>query len=370
MPGGEGHYNAGAAPPMPVMKRDIPGTQSFLPELCSARSVLLLTVGGELLALLLLLGTPEGPAVSGWASRLAYLSVFIQWTVLTSAGLLCLGRPVLNRLPVLLNTCCCFLLVSIMLTLVHYAASWADRILQGITWATENDPTLLFKRLGVAFITTGVTLRYLYLRNDLRLRVQATAQARIDALQARIRPHFLFNSLNTIMSLVHNAPQQAEQMLEDLSELFRGSIQNNRKQATLSEELELCRRYLRMEQSRLGERLRVHWELEELPQDLPLPPLLLQPLLENAVYHGIEPMSGGGEIRIRVRCRAQRLELLIENPVDEDTARGMTHGLRLAQENIHHRLEITYGSQASFRHGREADLYRAELVIPMHKPPA
>ena len=346
---------------------EISGMKHFLPELCLPRSVLLLALGGELLALLLLLGTTETPARHGWATQLAYSSLFIQWTVLVTAGLLCLGRRLLNRLPVALNTCCCFLLVAIVLTTVHYVAFGAGHLLPGMQWMAEGGLVLLLKRLGIAFITTGLALRYFYLRHALRLRVEAGAQARIEALQARIRPHFLFNSLNTLISMVHEAPRQAEQMLEDLAELFRRSLQSEQQQVTLEQELELGRCYLRMEQSRLGERLRVRWDLEELPGSLKMPPLLLQPLLENAVYHGIELLPSGGEIRIQGRVHSDRLELRIENPVDESTLRRPNSGLRQAQENIQRRLEIHYGGKAHFHYGRKGDCYRAELLIPVQE---
>ncbi len=145
----------------------------------------------------------------------------------------------------------------------------------------------------------------------------ALAEARLQALQARIRPHFLFNSINAVLALIRRDPKRAERTLEDLADLFRSLVSDTRRFVRLSEEIALLERYAAIEQLRLGERLRITWELDAAPSDALLPPLMLQPLLENAVYHGVEPATEAGEGLVRIERRGERVIARIENPLIE-----------------------------------------------------
>src|SRR5690606_31316183 len=147
----------------------------------------------------------------------------------------------------------------------------------------------VLRSLGVAGIVAAVALRYLYMQHEWKRRLESESAARIEALQARIRPHFLFNSLNTIAAMIEAAPKAAEAAVEDLADLFRAALAANSRLVPLCDELALARGYLALEHLRLGERLQVEWDVDTLPVDALVPPLTLQPLLENAVYHGIEP---------------------------------------------------------------------------------
>jgi two-component system sensor histidine kinase AlgZ len=183
-------------------------------------------------------------------------------------------------------------------------------------------------------------LRYFYVLEQWRARVRAEAKARFEALQARIRPHFLFNSMNTIVSLIRSRPAEAERAVEDLSDLFRAALGADNRPSTLGSELELVRNYLEIEQLRLGDRLNVEFDVAGLPDDLLVPGLLLQPLIENAIYHGIEQVMQG---TVTIRGTRERGEIRIEirNPRPRAGERGAgRHGVALA--NTRSRIEYHF----------------------------
>jgi len=204
---------------------------------------------------------------------------------------------------------------------------------------------------------------YFHLRN--RALSPALAEARLQALQARIRPHFLFNSLNAVLSLMRAEPRRAETALEDLSELFRVLMSDNRKLIPLEQELELCRQYLDIESLRLEHRLTVDWRVEELPGDAMVPPLILQPLLENAVYHGIEPSAQPGKIWIHIQLKSDRLEMTLSNPVPE-TTRSQS-GNKMALANIGERLQLHFDAEATLATKSEDGRFEVRIVLPYVK---
>ena len=142
----------------------------------------------------------------------------------------------------------------------------------------------------------------------------AKQEARLQALQARIRPHFLFNTINAVLSIVRTDPKRAETALEDMADLFRVAMAEPHEMVELTKEVELARQYLGLEELRLGERLNVHWDIQKMPSDALIPPLMLQPLLENAVYHGIEPRAEGGMIGVQLYLDNDELHLKVSNP--------------------------------------------------------
>ena len=152
-------------------------------------------------------------------------------------------------------------------------------------------------------MVTALALRYFYVTHEWRHNVELQAKARVHALQARIRPHFLFNSMNTIAALTRSNPARAEEAVQDLAELFRANLNEKRSQIPLAEEIDVARTYQRMEQLRLGDRLRVDWKVDSLPTDALVPGLTLQPLLENAIYHGVEPRPDGGVVTVTGRIQ-------------------------------------------------------------------
>ncbi|MDR3454057.1 MAG: histidine kinase, partial [Rhodoferax sp.] len=268
---------------MPISRsnggRDAPTTQEFfLPELCLPEALLVLVVLAELLVMVLVLAEPM-PVGFDWV-RLALTSLYVQWIVLLSAALLCGARAWLARLrPGLAGVLCCALVVGLSLVctgLTQYFSLAGPSSAEGALGH--------YLRHGlISLIMSALMLRYFYLQSQWRRQQQAELQARIEALQARIRPHFLFNSLNSIASLVVSNPRQAEQAVLDLSDLFRASLAKPGNLVTWRDELELAQRYLSIEQYRLGNRLQLDWRVGTIPEDLPIPQLTLQPLLENAL---------------------------------------------------------------------------------------
>ena len=190
----------------------------------------------------------------------------------------------------------------------------------------------------------------------------ALAEARLQALQARIRPHFLFNSLNAVLALVRRDPRPAERSLEDLADLFRTLMAEPRQFVRLADEIALLERYAELEQLRLGERLRITWELDAAPSDALLPPLVLQPLLENAVYHGVEPGTTSGEVLVRIERRGSRVLASIENPYHEAEQRRA--GNRIALDNIRERLALFFDAEARVDTRAAGGRYRVEIEIP------
>ncbi len=184
----------------------------------------------------------------------------------------------------------------------------------------------------------------------------------MHALQARIRPHFLFNSMNTIASLTRSDPAQAEQAVQDLADLFRANLSEKRNVITLEQELEVARIYQRIEQLRLGQRLRVLWKIDSLPHDALVPGLLLQPLLENAIYHGIEPQPGGGTVTVEGELGAGLITVVVRNPVGD--RQNEREGNRLALANIRERLTLMYGDKALVKAGR----FDAEYIVTLRFP--
>ncbi|HWM42459.1 MAG TPA: histidine kinase [Burkholderiales bacterium] len=223
----------------------------------------------------------------------------------------------------------------------------------------------LARMLILAALVSAALLAYFRLLS--KAHSPALAEARLQALQARIRPHFLFNSLNAVLALIRRDPQRAERALEDLADLFRTLMSDARTFVRLADEISLLERYAEIEQLRLGERLRITWELDDAPDDALLPPLVLQPLLENAVYHGVEPGTEAGEVLVHIERRGNRVLAVIENPyvvVDKRHAEAARSGNRMALENIRERLQLFFDAEARIATHVAGGRYRVEIEIP------
>jgi len=203
---------------------------------------------------------------------------------------------------------------------------------------------------------------FVWLRLRAKATVPAETTARLAELQSRIRPHFLFNTLNTALTLVRLDPARAEGVLEDLSELFRVAITDTAESVSLSEEVELAQRYLDIEQARFGSRMHVSWELDPEAGTARVPPLILQPLVENAVRHGVEPSPEGGVIKVRTRVKLGRAVLSIANSVPKEPSRP---GSGMALKNVRERLRLMHDVAAQFDTRLEADVFRVQIVVPL-----
>lgn len=219
----------------------------------------------------------------------------------------------------------------------------------------------------VVLLSLSATAAMLYYF-DLRQRAYSPAitEARLQALQARIRPHFLFNSINAVLSLIRSQPKRAETALEDMADLFRVLMAENRDLVPLEQEITLCKQYLNIESLRMEDRLRVDWQVDELPNHALVPPLILQPLVENAVYHGIEPIAEGGEIVVIITHKANELHIKISNPYQANNSHHM--GNKMALKNIKERLALHFDLEASIRHQNNNGQYTVTIRIPYEKP--
>jgi two-component system sensor histidine kinase AlgZ len=341
-----------------------PGADNqFPPDFCTPRSVFLVVLVGELLAFVLALAGSR--SLDAFWSELAFTSLFVQWVVLGSAAVLCLARPSLLRLGSRTAALASYALTLVMTVLCSLATAW---VLGAETLGEADSPYWLLgftgRNLAIAAIVSAVVFRYLFVQHQWRAQVEAEARSRIQALQARIRPHFLFNSMNTIANLTRTRPDLAETAVEDLADLFRATLED-RERISLAQELEVTRRYLSIEALRLGPRLKIEWDLaDNLPEELPIPALILQPLVENAIYHGIEPRTDGGLVRIEGRLEDRDLWFKVTNPLPEGAA-ARRPGNRMAQENVRQRLELAYGERAQMRIEQNGHLYGVALRIPL-----
>jgi two-component system, LytTR family, sensor histidine kinase AlgZ len=336
--------------------------QFFLPSFCDVRLVFAVVVITELLAFVLALVSP-GILDNPW-ENLGLLSLFMQWIALTSAAVLCGTRAWLARLGNTAAGIISYLLVLLVTAAVSEMAFWLLVNSNAFT-AIDSDQHLQFllRSLTISTVVAAIVLRYLFIQHQWRRQLQAETRSRIQALQARIRPHFLFNSMNTIAALIRSQPDAAEEAIEDLADLFRASLNSSHERATLAEELDLAERYLNIEALRLGDRLRVEWNMDGVPPDTRVPPLVMQPLLENAIYHGIEPLPDGGLIRVTGSVERGMVDITITNPVSSRDP-GEHAGNRMAQDNIHQRLRLAYGARAGLDAAREGDTYRVSMRFP------
>ena len=279
------------------------------------------------------------------------ISAVAQPVIILSLLLGCGMRRVLSKLtyPIAIVL---MLLIEAFIALLFWW--WLELI------SPFDQPIQLWQYIFFFVFATGVALLYF----DLRARALSPAltEARLQALQARIRPHFLFNSMNAVLSLIRTEPKRAERMLEDMSELFRVLMADNRKLTPLADEVMLCRRYLEIEQIRLGDRLIVNWKVDSMPVDALVPPLILQPLVENAVYHGIEPRGQPGELRIVIEPKGNQVVIRLTNPYQA----GSTHvsGNRMAIANIKERLQLHFDAEASLK----ADIVNDQYVVTIAMP--
>jgi two-component system sensor histidine kinase AlgZ len=296
-------------------------------------------------------GTPD------FMTELLGIASFAEPTLILSLVSLCAARRLLHALP--------------------YVAAWVAVLFfeLGLVWflyhvvrgLSADFMTMPFSQAAfLALFVTGCTLVYFDLRT--RALSPAVAEARIQALQARIRPHFLYNSINAVLSLMRSEPRRAERALEDLADLFRVLMSDNRTLAPIAREIELTKQYLAIESIRLGDRLRVTWKIDDVPPEALVPPLVLQPLVENAVYHGIEPSEAGGEIEVEVARRGDRVILALTNPLPREGRQSA--GNRMAIANIRERLQLHFDAEADMQSEVRDGRYRVTIRIPYLTAPA
>jgi two-component system sensor histidine kinase AlgZ len=339
------------------------------PNFCASPAALTIVLIAELAALLFALA--RQPIAGNFWVDLATISMFLLWVGLGSAIVLCQAAPWLAKQSIATVSATAVMSLAVVVALVSEAVFQLGRYLADgasaeLTIFPEQHATFVLRNVGIGIIVSALALRYFYVAAEFKRAIEFAAQARIHALQARIRPHFLFNSMNTIAALTRSNPIQAEQAVEDLADLFRASLSDARQRIRLSEEFEIARVYQRIEQLRLGERLTVTWQADGVPMDALVPSLLLQPLLENAIYYGVEPLPEGGRVTIVANCEDATIRLAVINPVIVIVDKGAnTHkGNSLALDNIRQRLQLEWPGRASVIVDTPPNQYSVTLVFP------
>ena len=279
------------------------------------------------------------------------IAVVIQPILLMNLLLLYgLYKP-LSRLSYTSGVCMVLVLELILATAMY----WFSGMMLGVPDIGE-----ISRYWVLCLAITGVLLAYFNLRS--RALSPAFTEARLQALQSRIRPHFLFNCINAVLSLIRTDPRRAEHALEDMADLFRVLMADNRQLSPLQREIELCQQYLQLEQLRLGERLKVEWHIDNLPSDALIPPLVLQPLLENAVYHGIEPIADTGIININIYKSRNEVHMVLRNPYQTE---GKHHsGNKMALNNIRERLALHFDAESRLESKVSDNVYQVHIIIP------
>jgi two-component system, LytTR family, sensor histidine kinase AlgZ len=322
----------------------------------------------------------------GWADvaqRLMQIVTLLTPVLLTSLLLLWAAQPWLNRLPYRQGVAATMAVVVILtLSIYEYGSDIFDP--QGGQGQYFDEARYVL----LSMLVCAILLIYFRLRA--RMLSRALHEARLQVLRARIRPHFLFNTINAVLGIMRAQPKRAETALEDMADLFRMAMSDARDLVPLSREIKLSKQYIALEQLRIGERLGVEWQMQDVPEKALIPPLLLQPLLENAVYHGIETLPQGGSIKIVLRRSGDELRLTVENPCAErGPAAGGPHGEgehrriyepenpitqnagrmprsnnKMALLNIRERLDLLFDAEARYQVESGNNFYRVEIVLP------
>ena len=334
----------------------------FLPDMCRAKNVLYLTLIAQLLAIILALNTSF---ISGdfW-NALSLNALFILWVGFTCASIFCAFKHQINRYSPIYICILMFFTINITTLFITWVISSLLPQLDLFMTPSQNHMSIYFRNVGISIIFSLILLRFLYIQFQWRKQSKAEANAQLDALQARIRPHFLFNSLNTIASLTRLNPALAETLTEDLSELFRANMQTSKRLIPFKQELTLVQQYLNIEQTRLGERLLIEIDLFAIPDNALIPPLSIQPIIENAIYHGIEPSEKGGTLSIVAHMDKNIITLLVKNPINLDQPTSIRSGNNMAINNIRLRMAQCFPDQSKLLISSSGGEFQTQLKFP------
>ncbi len=343
------------------INRDRVESSLFLPDFCSIKMVFSVVIIGVLLALILTL-VPLRMDQQLW-SDFALISLFIQWNGLMCSSVLCVLRPFFKKYSNQFVAVSSYLVLLIMITFLSEVTFYiieAYYLTNIISSASHWE--FLIHNLLIGGIISALALHYFYIQHQWRMKVQAESYTKLQLLQARIRPHFLFNSMNTIASLTRSKPEMAERITEDLAELFRMLFREDHEMISWSRELTLSEHYIDIEKQRLDERLSIRWDVSQIPADAMVPALILQPLLENAIFHGIEPEIKGGSIVVMGDFDKKQIRITIQN----SNSKNLVHrqGNKIALANIEERLKVHFQGKASIACEDKNDEYFAIVTMP------
>ena len=324
-----------------------------LPDFCNLGVMLRILILANLMGLAAALVRVS--SMTSVLGELEQVSLILQPALLFSLATLCLLKKLLQRLSYWAGVGVVVAVTLGSVTVVHQLIASRIFLVEGVG--------LLNRYWLLSLLVSGVLLTYFNMRS--RILSPAIGEARLQALQARIRPHFLFNTINAVMSLVRSEPKRAERALQDLADLFRVLMRENRELVRLEEEVNLCWQYLELEALRLGERLEIIWHIDKMPKDAMVPPLILQPILENAVYHGIEPGSGVGKIWVNIFHSRDQVQLVIKNPYLKESSHHA--GNKMAMQNIRERLSLHFDAEARLKCEVQGDFYLVQITLPYVK---
>jgi two-component system sensor histidine kinase AlgZ len=303
------------------------------------------------------------PEPGTFLGELGQTAMYVVWLALLGTALLCRIRTRIERFGKTQAFVIGFVLLVVLYAVLAEATWQMTKAFAEVAIIYDTHAGFVLRTVAISSIVIALAMRYLYISSEWRRSIVLEAQSRISALQALIRPHFLFNSLNTIASLARSDPPRAEEAVEDLADLMRANLSSPKNRVTLKEELEVAAIYQRIEKLRLGERLRVRWKVAELPMRALIPGLTIQPLLENAIYHGIELLPDGGDVVVTGSRDGDDLLIDISNPVAK-SARASKDGNQMALSNIRQRFELAYGNRAAVDVDESADRYSVRLRFP------
>lgn len=337
----------------------------FLPNFCKGDILVSIIIIAELLALVVTLVTPRFTLNIFW--DLLLITIYIQWIALTSAGTLCAARNRLNQMPKHYALGAAFLLLLSITFVISEASIW-------ILYFTGQLPSprpdwhgnFLIQNLSVSLVVNALALRYLLGIHELQQRTVSEERARMQALKSRIRPHFVFNSLNIIASLTRSSPSRAERAIEDMADLFRMMLSENENLVPVYKEVEIAQKYIALEQLRLDNRLTVNWDSGKFPRKANIPVLTLQPLLENAIRFGIEPTPEGGVIDVRLWEEDEAIHITVSNPLPKKRkSRQDDERAGQALNDIQQRLETHYGDSASLTRQGDNEKFVVSVILPI-----
>ena len=339
-------------------------TRAYLPDFCAAATIFIAVLVGELMAIMLTIAS-HAPGL--FFVELYKSSFFVLWFALLGSAIMCQLRPTLESLGPMRAFVISFLILLALCVVLTEAAWQLTTVFSDLYYIEDGHAVFVGRTVAIGAIIIGLAMRYLYISSEWRRSIFLEAQSRISALQALIRPHFLFNSMNTIASLTRTNPRQAEEAVEDLSDLLRANLGVTKDRTSLKQELELASIYQRIEKLRLGDRLKVRWNVADLPMRALIPSLTIQPLLENAIYHGIELLPSGGEVTVTGKRDGKYLSIEVSNPVALNAPRR-TDGNQMALANTRQRYELAYGSRASVDVTDSGDRYSVRIRFPVEEP--
>jgi two-component system sensor histidine kinase AlgZ len=337
-------------------------TQAYLPDFCAASTLFFVVLIVELVAIVLTLAANDTP--DQFLIELSNMSLFVLWPALLGSAIMCQLRSKLEGTGKKQAFVLSFILLEVLCLALAEASYQLTKAFGLSLIIDEPHAIFMLRTFAISLIVIALMMRYLYISSEWRRSIVLEAQSRISALQALIRPHFLFNSMNTIASLTRSNPRQAEEAVEDLSDLLRANLADSGDRTTLKAELEVAAIYQRIEKLRLGDRLKVRWDVADLPMRTLIPSLTIQPLLENAIYHGVELLPDGGEVTVVGKCDEHYLSISISNPVAIGKRRAKD-GNKMAMDNIRQRFELAYGNRATVEVEDTETTYTVRLRFPL-----